>query len=149
MIAIGNVLRGPELRFSSIDKAIMAVMNAIVELRGEFELGQGPAVNVVFYVPGSLGGFDWEGSRSSTFFRKDQLQMVQVAIPKEVADSENPMDFVIAALHDANVIAFECFRKRKIEYPFDEAESLVEEVHKKMSGTAWLFFEQENTSWKE
>lgn len=134
MISIGAVYEGLELRGSPICETINAIGKAVIKLRGDFEIGKSPAVNVVFYVPGSLGGVDWEGSRDSTFSRKQRLLMVQVAIPKEVADSENPVDFLVEALHEANVIAFEGFRKRKIEYPFDEAETLIDDVKRKLTG---------------
>ena len=101
MISIGAVFRGPELRDSRIDRAIKAVGKTAEMLRGEFEFGNSPAINVVFYVPGSTGSLDWEGMRDSKFSRQQQLLMVQVAVPDEIAQSTTPSMFVVESLYGA------------------------------------------------
>jgi hypothetical protein len=132
MISIGSVFRGPELRDSPIHRAITAAGIAAMELRGDFEFGSGPAVNVVFHVPGSIGKPDWDGLRDAKFSRRQQFLMVQVAVPEDAVESPAPEDFVIQALYGANAVAFEFFRQRKIEYPLADAEALVEQIESRI-----------------
>ena len=87
MISIGTILRGPEHRASAAYRAIAAVRRAAAYCTGATEFAMGPALNVVFYVPGSLGSPDWEGSRDAKFSRRRQLLMVQVAVPSSLVDS--------------------------------------------------------------
>ena len=136
MISIGSVLKGPELRDSPIDRAIMAALRAAKELRGDFEFGSTPAVNVVFYVPGSTGSPDWDGLRDAKFSRQQKFLMVQVAVPEDAVESPAPEDFVIGSLYGANAVAFEFFRQRKIEYPLADAEALVEQIESRIREAA-------------
>ena len=55
MISIGTIFEGPELKESAIDSALRRLGKAAIDVRGDLELGEHPAVNVVFHVPGSLG----------------------------------------------------------------------------------------------
>lgn len=128
MISIGSVLKGPELSGSPIDRAIMSATKATAKLRGKFEFGNSPAINVVFYVPGSTGSLDWEGMRDSKFSRQQQLLMVQVAVPDKVVQSTTPSMFVVESLYGANAIAFEFFRQKGIQFPLADAEKLVSEI---------------------
>ncbi|MCA8992497.1 MAG: hypothetical protein KDA88_10980 [Planctomycetaceae bacterium] len=125
MIALGSVYRGPELPGTRIDLAITKAMNAAAELRGSFEFGSGPAINVVFHVPGSLGKPDWDGLRDATYSRKLQLLMVQVAVPDDVVESPGLETFIIEGLYGANAIAFEFFRQKKLTFPLADAERMV------------------------
>lgn len=128
MISIGTVLNGPELSGCPVDRVIHAAMKAAVELRGDFEFGSALAVNVVFFVPGSLGSLDWDGLRESKYSRKKQLLLIQVAVPLEAIESDRPEDFVIESLYGANAVAFEFFRQKRIEFPLAEAEMLVSQI---------------------
>ncbi len=136
MISLGNVLKGPELSGSQVDRAIMAATKAAAELRGEFEFGSSPAVNVVFHVPGSMGSPDWDGLRDATFSRQQQLLMVQVAVPESVVESANPEEFVIESLYGANAVAFEFFRQKNMDFPLAEAEKLVASIESRMKKAA-------------
>lgn len=134
MISIGSVLEGPELRHSSIDEALAKAMEAAVESRDHFELGSAPSVNVVFYVPGSLGRPDWDLLRSGRFSRKDKLLMVQVAVPEDIVSSDSAVDFVINSLYGANAIALDEFGEKGMEYPLAEAEELVGKIRERLTG---------------
>lgn len=136
MIALGGVFRGPELKGSLVDQTIKEVGKVATELRGDFEFGSGPAVNVVFHVPGSLGSPDWDGLRDAKFSRQQQLLMVQVAVPENVVESENPEDFVIESLYGANAVAFEFFRQKNMDFPLAEAEQLVANIESRMKKAA-------------
>jgi len=130
MISIGGHFRGPELEGSPIDKLIGAAMIAVEAARSKgYEAHATPAVNVVFYVPGSLGGFDIPKIEASRFSRKKKLVLVAVPVPPEVAQAGGSVEFIIDALHKANAIAADVFA-RKGKEPFDlaRAEATVEKV---------------------
>ena len=135
MISIGYDLFGPELDKSSIDLALSTGMKIATELRGNFEFGSSPAVNVVFHVPGSISSPDWEWLRDAKFSRRDQLLMVQVAVPEEVVESSHPEKFIIDSLYGANAVAFEFYRQKGIDYPLADAEQLVEEIEKRLTAS--------------
>jgi len=134
MISIGVVFRGPELKGSSVDHLTTALMKAAAECTGSFECATGPAINVVFHVPGSLGRPDWGGIRDAKFSRKRQLLMVQVAVPAKMVDSPSLKDYLIKSLYGADAIAFEFFRQKGLKFPLAEAEKLVQRIKEKMEG---------------
>lgn len=148
MISIGVHLNGPELRGSRIDEMLRASMRSLSTVRGawlgrddfgpcdprpssgpSFELGSAPAVNVVFYVPGSLGGEAPSMIEAARFSRKQKLLLVAVPVPKEEVESGGSVEFVITALHEANRIAAETFARKGTEpFDFDKAEAIVKSV---------------------
>jgi hypothetical protein len=147
MISIGVYLGGPEqLR---VDELLRATMRSLSAVRGPwvggddfepgkprpasgrfFEKGSSPAVNVIFYVPGSLLGYaDLKQIEAARFSRKQKLLLVGVPVPKEEVASGGSVEFVIGALHQANRIAAETFAKKGTEpFDFEKAEALVEKV---------------------
>lgn len=128
MISVGAHYRGPELDGSPVDLLIRGAAKALKRLRGDgYEAHSVPSVNVVFYVPGALGGFDIPKIEASRFSRKQKLLLVAVPVPKDVAAAGRSVQFVIDALHKANAIAAEVFAKKGTE-PFDLAKALVEKV---------------------
>jgi hypothetical protein len=138
MISIGIHNNGPELEGSPIDELLGATMRAVSVARGKgYEAHASPAVNVVFYVPGSLGGFDIPKIEESRFSRKQKLVLVAVPVPSEVAQAGGSVEFVIDALHKANAIAAEVFA-RKGKEPFDlaKAEAIVEKVRESLAPQA-------------
>jgi hypothetical protein len=132
MISIGSVLMGPEHQQSHAHSLVGVVMRAAEECRGSFKSDSSPAVNVVFYVPGSLDSPDWEGIRDAKFSRKRQLLMVQVAVPSYLVSSPLLKQFLLESLHDANRVAFEFFRKKGLSFPLADAEALVERIRERM-----------------
>lgn len=133
MISIGAVYRGPELRDSHINRVISASMQSAMKIRSELESASRPSVNVIFYVPGSLGEPDWDGLREAKFSLRQKLLMVQVAVPQEVVDSATPEDYVIESLYGANAVAFEFFRQKQMQFPLAEAEQLVKSIASSVS----------------
>jgi hypothetical protein len=132
MISIGAVYRGPELRERPAYQRIGALMRAAIKFRGWFEVGTRPGINVVFYVPGSLGDFDFDEPRESKFSRKKQYLMVQVPVPKSEVNSQSLDDFLIKSLREANLIATQVFQEKKMVYPYREAEELVNQIEQEM-----------------
>lgn len=130
MISIGAHYRGPELDGSVIEQTIRRAMKAVEQARGPgYEEHATPAVNVVFYVPGSLGNFDIPCIEASRFSRKQKLLLVAVPVPPEIVQSNATVDFVIDSLHQANRIAGETFARKGPEpFDLDRAETIVESV---------------------
>jgi len=149
MIAIGANFGEAGQHNSGVGLLIRSVMNAVSQERGPwvgaddfgpgdprplngpyFEVGSAPAINVIFFVPGSVAQHErLTKIEASRFSRKQKLLLVAVPVPKEVADAGGSVDFVIDALHKANAIAAEVFAKKGSE-PFDlaKAEAIVERV---------------------
>lgn len=99
-----------------------------------FKDGDAPALNVVFYVPGSLMSFDdLKQIEAARYSRKKKLLLVAVPVPRAVAASGGSVEFVIGALRRANAIAAEVFAKKGSEpYNTAEAERIVSEVENRL-----------------
>lgn len=131
MISIGAVYNGPELQGSQINRLIMAMSKAVKELRGT--LGETPWVNAVFVVPGSLGEADFEHLTYGDYSKKDNAVVVQIPVPKNVAEGADQVAFIVGGLHGANAMAFEFFRQRGENFPLREAEALVSNVAQRIA----------------
>lgn len=132
MISIGSVMNGPELDGSETDRLISTVMKAAIKYRDSTAYETGPAINVVYHVPGSLGAPDWEGIRDAKFSRKRQLLMVQVAVPKDQVNSPTLKQYLIDSLHQANAVAFQFFHQKGLVFPLADAESLVQRIAERL-----------------
>jgi hypothetical protein len=129
MISVGVVLGGPER--PPVDALLSATMKAVKATRSnEYEFHRKPAVNVVFYVPGSLFDYrDLKKIEPVRFSRKRKLLLVAVPVPRDQVNSGGSVEFVIDALHQANMIAAETFRREGLEpFDFEAAEAVVERV---------------------
>lgn len=132
MISIGAVYDGPELQGSQISQLIMATSKAVKQLRGT--LGETPWVNAVFIVPGSLGEPDFDYIKYGDYSKKDKAVVVQIPMPRKVAEGADQVAFIVNGLHGANAMAFEFFRQRGgEEYPLREAEELVNQVAQRLA----------------
>jgi len=107
-------------------------MKAAIECCGPAESFSGPAINAVFYVPGSLACPDWEGIRDARFSRKRQLQMVKVAIPPELVNSSDLKDYVLQSLHRANAVGYDFFRKKGLVFPIADANAVVDRIKERL-----------------
>jgi hypothetical protein len=130
MISIGAHYRGPELEGSAIDTLIVKATKAAKAGRPtDYEAHRNPAVNVIFYVSGSLGGFDIPKIEASRFSRKQKLLLVAVPVPEDMAKSGGSVEFVIGALRQAVAIAAEVFAKKNVgAFDLAGAERIIEEV---------------------
>jgi hypothetical protein len=154
MISIGGQYNGPELSNARIKQLLTATMKAVVKERGPivgdddfgpcgerpesgpyFEIGSAPAVNVVFYVPGSLGREGPDKIAAARFSHKQKELLVAVPVPLEMVESEAAAEFVINALRQANRIAAETFARKGTE-PFDleQADAIVDKVKQSLAG---------------
>ena len=136
MISIGSIFSGPELKESAIDTAIKRLTKAAIDVRGDFVLGQHPSVNVVFHVPGSLGGPGSEYIQTGKFSRKQQLLLVAVPVPDTEVSNDQVMDFLIDSLKSANAVAFDFFRNKGLNFPLAVAEEMVGKIYERVSEIA-------------
>ena len=119
MVTVGAYFGGPELQKSAIQSLICSAMEAVDQVFGEWNEGSAPAVNVVFYVPGSLDAYGGlKQIEAARFSRKQRLLLVAVPVPKEVAAVGGSVEFVTDALRKATTIAAEVFARKGIG-PFD------------------------------
>jgi hypothetical protein len=129
MLTLGAQFVGPEQNGSPIDVAILSVMDAVRDARGERTKGTSPEVNVVFYVPGSCDLAVPAKMEAARFSRKQKLLLVAVPVPPEMINSDKALDFVIAALHKANAIAAEVFAKKNVgTFNLQKADAIVEKA---------------------
>ena len=157
MIAIGVNYGGPEQHRSRIRTLLSAAMNAVADERGEwvggddfgpgpsrpstgrfFEVGSAPAVNVLFYVPGSLLTYpDLTKIEAARFSRKQKLLLVAVPVPEEVAKAGGSVEFVIGALRQAVAIAADVFAQKKVGvFDLAGAEAIIEKVQAALAAQA-------------
>ena len=129
MITLGAQFGGPEQNGSPIDVAILSVMDAVRDARGERNKGAAPAVNVVLYIPGSCGIAAPTKIEAARFSRKQKLLLVAVPVPSEMINSSCALDFVISALHQANAIAADVFAKKNVgTFDLAAADAIVEKA---------------------
>ena len=129
MITIGGHYRGSELETSFIRRVLSAVAKTVAVYSGERAEGSEPTVNVVFYVPGSLGRFEIPRVEASRFSRKQKLLLVAVPVPPEMVNSSGALDFVMDSLHKANAIAAEVFAKKNVGiFDLAKGDELVEKA---------------------
>lgn len=124
MISIGGVYKGPELKGSPINLALMNAARILNAARGSLRLGEAPIVNAVFVVSGSLGRPAFEGLEFGEFSEKDMAVVVQIAVPEALVQGEEGQ-FIVGALRGANAMAFEFFRRRDAVFRLEDAEKLV------------------------
>lgn len=89
VIYIGRVAYGPEVRHLPVDHAVTAILDALKRELADVELGS--SVDVVVHIPGSLGGPDFQGIRTGRLSRRKGMVQAEVAIPREVAVSDDPL----------------------------------------------------------
>lgn len=128
MISVGAVYRGPELKGAPINKVLMEVSAAIKDLRGSPREAVLPWVNAVFVVPGSLGATGFRGLEFGDFSPTTKGLVVRIAVPTQAAQSGDPRQYIVDALHGVNAMAFEFFRQKGDDFALSEAEQLVRDV---------------------
>jgi hypothetical protein len=138
MITIGAYFGGPELHESPVQLMIRSAMKVCKHIRGDWAEGSTPAVNVVFYVTGSLDTYaSLRQIEAARFSPKKNLLLVAVPVPSEVAKAGGSVEFITDSLHRANAIATEVFARKGTE-PFDfaKAEAIVEMVRQSLLAQA-------------
>lgn len=136
MISIGCDFGGPGLSQTAIGELLLAASRLVEQHRGEYDEGSIPEVNVVFYVPGSVADFPpRDAPRAGRFSRKQKLLLVEVYVPRDVAEAGGSVEFVTDSLRQANAIAAEVFARKGAE-PFDlaKANAIVQRVSEALAG---------------
>jgi hypothetical protein len=107
----------------------MSIGKAVRAIRGpDYDLHTVPAVNVVFYVPGSVAADVPQKIEPSRFSRKQKLLLVAVPVPAEIVKSEEVTIFIFDNLHRASVIARDVFSQKNLPFDFDRAVRILEEA---------------------
>lgn len=139
MLGIGSVQGGPEVAASLFGRLQGRLMKVVTQNRGGFKIGSCAALNVVFHIPGSIiKEIPYEGLRDGKFSREEQMLMIQVAVPKEIASSndENVVQkFLFDSLREANKIGAKFFKKKGMEYSQPKYLGLVDAVEEKFKQT--------------
>lgn len=122
MICISEILGGPELSHSRVATAIAKLF----QLSGSREEGDFGSLDIVFHVAGSLGQPEFSGIRTGRFSRKERMLQVQIAVPADVVESDDPYPFLAARMLDAVRVASPVFSKAGIPYPEGEYIAIAE-----------------------
>lgn len=125
---VGIVTGGPDAEHSPMEHAASRIGLAIQARRGTSSIGSEASLNVVFHLPGNLSAVDFNGLRSGTFSRKKKLLMIQVAVPEEELEAEDPEHFIFWAMREAVAMAAPAFKKAKIPFSADDHLALVDAV---------------------
>jgi hypothetical protein len=128
MIYLGAIYSGPELEGSHFSRIKTAITMAVSDARSDFEEGDAPSYNLVFCVPGSLGGPDWTDLRQVRYSKKKQMILLHAAVPPEVVSSDNAFDYLISSLREANDAAYRFFKRKEMHFDKDKADGLVVEA---------------------
>ena len=126
-IYVGAVLGGPDTRESRAVLAIQGI-SRIGARRRKLTPLEGGSIDLVFHVPGSLIRPDYEGLRTGKFSRKQQMLMIQVAVPEVELEAEDPERFIFWAMREAVAMTAPAFKKAKIPFSADDHLALVDAV---------------------
>ena len=124
-IAIVTQLGDPELEASKVVSAINFIKKTIEASQRDFVEGSSPAIKVIFCVGGASAWPDWDHGRVTKYFIEQQRLLIEVAVPKNIANSAAVIDYLIEELHGANALAFEFYRQKGIKFPLAEAEKVI------------------------
>jgi hypothetical protein len=130
-IAISSQFGGPDAEASKIASAIKLIKEAAAVLQGDFIEGSGPAIKVIFCIPGRNAQTDWHHGRISKYLKEQKRLVIEVGVPQGVVESDFPFDYLLLELHGANAIAFHFYEEQeRLEYPLRQTEELVERIRK-------------------
>lgn len=126
MMYISRFYGGPELAESKFDRVIAKVTS----LRGAGKEGPFGSLDVVFHVPGSILDPEHSGIRTGRFSKKERMLMLQIAVPREILEQEEPeiQAFLLASLREAVRMATPVFQRAKIPYSEEEYFSLLDKI---------------------
>jgi hypothetical protein len=96
------------------NQQVQASIRGLTKIRDELvdapEIGD-LRVDLTFEIPGPYYGPDYPGLRTGSFFRKDRVLVIQIAVPRDVADISR---YLVDILHQASEIARGFARRRKL-----------------------------------
>ena len=131
MMYIGAVFGGPEGFRSKVAASIFKIKR----LMGEQGEGTSGSLDIVFDVPGSITGPDYEGIRTGSLSRKMALLQVQIAVPSDLNGKEQvEIDrFIVNSLRHAARIARPVFERAKISYSQEQYDAIVHRIERALS----------------
>jgi hypothetical protein len=127
MITFGEVYGGPE-RGTKVEQAI----RRLTRLAEQIPVSDSGLLNIVFHVPGSITGPDYQGVRSGTLFRRLKKLQVQIAVPPGLEQSEptHIERVLLRLLREAVRVAQPVFERARIPYRLDAYEEIVNRVER-------------------
>ena len=63
---------------------------------------------------------DWVGYKKGRFSNKSRTMTIQVAVPENLVNNEDPMAFIIESIKQATNMASTIFEKAKVEFRSDD-----------------------------
>ena len=131
MIGIGVQMGGPEQRDSVVEAALLKAMQTASGVRDRsYNDGTQAWINPIFIVPGSLLGPDFDGLKTGHFSRREKGLVIQVAVPKAVAEGVEVERFIVASLRDCVRLAAAVFTSKGISFPALKAEKVIRSIER-------------------
>lgn len=148
MITIGIHSGGPEIDGRPIKQQLRRVGLAVADVRGRwiesdglsddlgvpssgpgFVEGSAAAVNVVFFVSGSIQRYDEVARLQATrLSRRNKLLLVVARVPDDVAVDGDVIGYALATLREACSLAAGTFQKKGLHFDEDAAARLIAAV---------------------
>ena len=134
MIGIGIQMGGPEQRDSAVRAVLLKAMQTAKRVRDpSYSDGDEAWINPIFIVPGSLLGPDFEGLKAGHFSRREKGFVIQVAVPKTVAEGAGVQRFVVQSLRDCVQLAASTFSSKGMAFPALKAEKVIRSIERALS----------------
>ena len=130
---IGMITGGPDAEHSRFDAIERTIARLVIGTRDESPIAIGGSVDLVFHVPGSITKPDYEGIRTGRFSRKDEMIQIQVSVPEEVVNSEDPAPFIFASMREAVEMAHPAFKSTGIAFSVPEYMAFIDVIEKKLA----------------
>ena len=128
-IALGADYGGPELQGQPIDMAITRVMRLFAQ--GGYRTSEGPGINVVFCVPGSLSKPSFSEVHKARFSKKMKLIRVNVPVPEDIK-TDDLEEFIFESIGTSVRVAEPVFKKAGIPFSIEEALKLIAEAKQRL-----------------
>lgn len=104
-------------------------------LAGTGEEDSFESLHIVFHIAGSMWSPEHVGVRRAKFSKKDRMLMLQIAVPKDVVESEETEieQFVLAHLREAVCLAEPVFKRAKVPYRKDSYIELIRRAGQRLT----------------
>jgi hypothetical protein len=110
------------------DPAIKQLMRWSTRLQDSQTLESPLRVQAVFHVPGRFIRPDYQGLRTGSYLRSDNILVVQIALP-ELAPVD-PMPYLLERLNDVIGVAESWAQRKSVRVPLAELRKLVSRLEK-------------------
>lgn len=137
MITFGIQMGGPEQRDSPIDRLLMRGAQIAVQSREpNYNDGIEAWINPIYIVPGSMWQAEFDGYKLGHFSKKEKGLVVQISVPKSVANGRGIVEFIGTSLREAVRLAAAHFASKGISFSSLKAEKIILAIEAELARAA-------------